>query len=525
MKRFLEGKPCTVLLALTAAFSVAVIAITMIAAIISSKVGVEDETVSTVSPSHESVQSVTEETNQYPLTEDYLITEQEVVTEENKTQTDEIVTEQPYRVNADDFSDLNIKGFELQKLKFLVTNSDMWHENELKGNNSLTFATARYIEMFADDYGINESQNWNSAPMIYDDYIKEIGYEVKGAISIDDYNMIMRDIYGDSIEKMSYSDFPDVNDLSRVWQIWHTTGGEKGSSKCSECLLIVGPIGDTEFVSDNYEYGRFAGFKVDGDMISAICVSVFEADEYMNEPYYVLELESRLAKGSKGYYLHSVNPNLYGGGDSPVYPTKQLSDYEYYNVFSMLDTPDNPTDCLPSIANAVVEIDSPEAAFEDYLDMRKHNDYIEDFAETENERYCFVDINGDGVNEMVVTGDITYDRGWQFTRIYTCDAEDYTVTPSGELFYHYGEPSFSDEHTALVISPYRGSSYTWSRQFIQYKNGEFKNSFTVSADRSDTEDYTYSYHLPDSLDEEPVDNIDDYLGSVEKLSMKYVSDR
>ncbi len=528
MKRilgFLEGKPCTMLLAMTAVFSVAVIAITMLAAIIASKAGVDDESVSAVSPSQASVQGVTEEMNQRQSTMEYLTNEQETATKEQITAAKETVAAEPQQLDADNFAELDIKGFELQKLKFLVTNSDMWHEGEIRDNNSLTFALARYIEKFAEDYNIKDSENWSSAPIIFDDYIKETGYEVKGALSIEEYNMILRDIYGDSVEEMSYSDFPEVLELNRVWRIWHTLGGEKDSAKCSECLLIVGPTGETDFVGGNVEYGRFAGFKVDGDMISAICVSVYEADEFMDEPYYVLELESRLAKGNNGYYLHSVNPNLYGGGDSPVYPATQLEDYEYYNDFSMRDEPENPIDCLPSVANAVEKIDSPEKAYEDYLDMRKHNDYAEDFADTENERYCYADINGDGVNEMIITGDITYDRGWQFTRIYTCDTDDYTVTPASELIYHYGEPRISEEYSALVIEPYRGTSITWSEEFVQYKNGEFRNSFTVSADRSETEDYTYSYHVSDSLKEEPVDDINVYLDTVEDLSMKHVADR
>ena len=456
MMKFFDGKPSAILLALTAAFSVVVIAITIVAALIASKVGV-NKTENAVTPSQAINNGVSGELSQ-AVGADKFPFDTENSTIPQTTQSEKELHIQPQKLGVNEFSELNIKGFELQKIKFLVTHADMWHDGKIKGNGWLTFGLSEFIERFAKDYGFDKNENWKSAPMVFNEYVSGADCEIKGAISIDDLNRVLCGIYGDSAEKLSYSDFPEVLELSPTWKIWHTTGGKKGSAQCSECLLIVGNKGYTDFEESlKDECGRFAGFKADGDMISAICVSLYEADEFMAEPHYMLELESRLAKGSNGYYIHSVSESVYSGSNNPLCPIAEYEDYEFYNVFEHWDEPCNPVDSLPSALNAE-EIDSPEDAFEDYLDMRKFNEYADDFADTEDEQYCFVDINRDGVNEMVITGKITYDNGWYFTRIYTCNPDDYSVSPASELIYHYGEPKISKEYSALVVSPYRGSS-------------------------------------------------------------------
>lgn len=456
------------------------------------------------------------------------IAQQEASTKAGETSTRKQTTTkkntqtQNKKLSADKFSELGISGFEMRKIKYLTTHYGFWYTGKLKDNNETINTIGYYIERFADEYGFDRSNNWEAAPQVFNDYISGMNLKVIATLSIDEFNKVLRDIYGDSAEQLSYSDFPELLELDTTTRIWHTLGGNMGLYDCGECLVFVDY--DSDFES-NDQWPDFTGFRIEGNLISALWLEYCEFSDY-DEPMMLVIQESMLAKGSNGYYLHSVNPDIYGGGSSNAETVKSLSDYEIYDDVSgenkLVDLgkyyPELATEAKAGKTEKAESFDSVEQAYIAYLANRKNNGIESDFVETEDEGYCIFDLNGDGVDEMIIIGLIPSSGGWHYCRLYSCDPKTYTVKPASDLIYYYSVVRYSPKYSSLITCPYKGNMYYMSFLYIKYDGNYCKDYFELYSENYEdgsSKSSIYYYDTKETIDnpssEEYSDDMIDFV--------------
>lgn len=431
------------------------------------------------------------------------------------------------KISADKFSELGISGFELRKIKFITSHYGFWHNGKIMNSSDALYSVSAYIQEFAGDYGFNKTNNWKSAPTVFADKLSARNHKVVAALSIDDFNRVLRDIYGPSAEQFTYSDFIDYINLDASFVMWHTKGASKGSSKCSECLVIAEYIDDFE---SNDVDPDFTAFKIEGNLISALWLekcSYFD----VKEPTMWFIQKSMFARGSNGYYLHSVNHERYGGGETDSIKLKELSDYEIYDISSGKNEVEDMDAYFPEFTTVSKETTqktekygSVEQAYIEYIANRKHNGIETDFVETSDEGYSFYDLNGDGVKEMIIIGLIPSSGGWHYCRLYKCDPETYKVTPASDLIYYYSVVRFSPKHSSLVYCPYKGNSYYMSFAFTKYDGNYSKDWIEIYTENNSDGTKTTKLYNYQTEEVKYLNSSADYTGDNINIETKPISE-
>lgn len=423
------------------------------------------------------------------------------------------------KLNAKKFSELGISGFELKKIKFITTNYGFWCERKLIDDHDALHNISSYIQNFASDYGFDKTNIWKSSQTAFNDQLKAKNHKVSAAVSIDDFNKVLRDIYGPSAEQFSYSDFSTSSDPKYSYNVFYT----KGSAKCPECLVF------TEYNSNfesNYTSPNFTGFSIKGNLISALWV---ERNDFDDEPSVWMIQESYFAKGPDGYYLHSVNPEYYGGGEYSSASLEDLSDYEFYDRVSGKNRILDLSDYYPELTTKAQtqntqKPSSVEDAYIEYIANRKNNGIDADFADTSDEGYSFYDLDGDGVEEMIILGMITTDPGWFYCRLYKCDPETNQVSPASDLIYYYSVVRFSPKHSSLVYCPYRGNSYYMSFMFTKYDGNYSEDWIELYHENAQDGSSIDSVHFCQTQETQSVDDPGYYTDDNIDIKTKPISD-
>lgn len=491
MKGFLQGKPIFALLGLTALISVAVIAVTMIIAL------------ATSGKAPDKVEQTPSATQSASQGEDYILPESvsstQETTEAQTTQkpTEPDTTASAAKVNVSGkFTALGISRQKLSRMIYATYNSDLWHEGKMKSNNSITYGLAEYLRIFSTDFGLIYNSIWYDAPKALDSRLKKQNLRCTGAVDIDLFNKIVRDLYGPQTPTFSYSDFPSVSSGNTAWRIMRADS----SYGFGECLIMAAPLAGAEFESNSGTLGEYVGFSVKNGLISAIYVNLYD---HNSRPTVVLVSEIYFAKDSEdNYYMHSVNPDRFATGDSEVFGIDKFNDYVFYEIFADTQEPHKLIDFLPEyLKSEKTTTAAPTTAPQKSTAEQAYSQIIStansdpDFGYTENLKYCLLDINKDGTPELVISGESTLEQNWYTTVVYLYDKSTGTVKKT-ESLYHYECLWYSSKHSSLVISELRDSYNYYERSYYKISNGQLVSYMTVSANCYETEDYVY--HLTDS---------------------------
>lgn len=356
-------------------------------------------------------------------------------------------------VKAASFKELNLNGEEIGRLKRLTYKCDSMYEDELKGNHLPTFFLKDYILESADYYGLKKNPDWYAAPKVFDGYLSGTNQKCFGALSIDDFNRIIRDIYGDKAVSFTYKDFPDFLELNSTWKIWHAQGGTYDSTKCGECLVLIDYAtvyeAPAEYRSSGFEENTYIGFRVENGRIEAIAIEYCEFD---NQKLFMHIAEVTFVKNGSSYCLSTVNEDCRNGGDTPIHP---LSHYKGYTFYSYLGTSSVEVNleqkygiAPPKENQKPKKADSVESAYEAFVKNKTWDLF--------NPRYALIDIDQDGTQELFVTGQESEDSRFCFTYLYTCTGNDYKVIEVDSI-YSYHEPQYNKKEALLLYSP-EGSS-------------------------------------------------------------------
>lgn len=520
MKEFLRGKPIAVLLGATALISAAVIAATMLVALLTS--GKAPDKSAEVDFEQSASAQISSNAETEPLSEDVLTTQQTAEASTTQQPTTKASTAAAKRVNiSGKFSSLGIRKTKLSRMIYTATNSTMWHGGKIKGNNEITYGIADYLRIFSTDFMLASYSIWNDAPKALDSRLKTQNLRCTGALDIGMFNKIMRDLYGPETPTFTYSDFPSVSSGKSGWHIMHADS----SYGIGECLVMVDSLSGMEFESNSGTVGEYVGFCVKDGLISAIYVSLFD---YENRPTVVLNSEFYFAKDSEDYYyLHSVNPDRFATGDSEVHGIDKFDDYEFYEIFGGSYEPHELSYYLPEYlktekATTAAPTALPTTAAPQKQTMEQVYSQVISTAESDTDleyahdlQYCLFDIDNNGIPELIISG--AESMGWYFSCIYTYNGST-GKADKVDVLYHYNEIKYSPKFSALAVSETKTSVNFYECVFYKLSNGKLVLDRRVSADRFERDDYVY-YLTDSSGNTVEIDSDEEYYSDLVTLEM------
>lgn len=511
MKGFLQGKPIFALLGLTALISVAVIAVTMIIAL------------ATSGKAPDKVEQAPSATQSASQGEDYILPESvsstQETTEAQTTQkpTEPDTTASAAKVNVSGkFTALGISRQKLSRMIYATYNSDLWHEGKMKSNNSITYGLAEYLRIFSTDFGLIYNSIWYDAPKALDSRLKKQNLRCTGAVDIDLFNKIVRDLYGPQTPTFSYSDFPSVSSGNTAWRIMRADS----SYGFGECLIMAAPLAGAEFESNSGTLGEYVGFSVKNGLISAIYVNLYD---HNSRPTVVLVSEIYFAKDSEdNYYMHSVNPDRFATGDSEVFGIDKFNDYVFYEIFADTQEPHKLIDFLPEYLKpektttaAPTTAPQKSTAEQAYSQIISTANSDPDLENAHDLKYCLFDVDKNGTPELIISGEES--MGWYFSCIYSYNSSSGKAEKVDVLFHHQ-EIRYSPKFLSLAVSETASSYNYYECVFYKLSNGKLVLDRKVTADRYETEDYVY--HLTDSNgNSKKISNGQEYFDELQTIEM------
>ncbi len=165
-------------------------------------------------------------------------------------------------------------------------------------------------------------------------------------------------------------------------------------------------------------------------------------------------------------------------------------------------------------------------SYEFYVDWRMPT---EDDILYEDHKYAFVDIDQDGVEEMVLDAKIIHGVGWSHAVIYSCDPDTLEVCPETDKIYHFAELGYSPKNKALTYRPEKGTVFYAENILIKKDGGKYREYASLYWEREDSEEeYEYYYTEWDKNEnvivQKELGTVDSILDDKEFLDYRYLDD-
>lgn len=436
VKSFFNGKPSAFIIAITLGVSAAVITLSVVAAMISAKAGARER-------NHGGEAAVTSDGQAFSIEQDSALS---VEPGSTCAVTTELWKKPEYEntpIKGNSFSSLGIKGADFRRLKYLTDGIHSMYSRDLRDNSLASVNLKDYIVSFADYYGLKNNPCWYAAQSAYNSSLRSSNQKCLGALSINDFNKILYDLYGAKAPALAYSDFPELSRRDASWCILHAPGSTSGSVSCDECLVLV------EYAnSSSPEKDIHIGFKLEGGKIKAVSVELME---FNGEKLFLLRGEVSFVKNGGRYCLDSVNDNCHEGGESSAYPIDWYKGYTFYSYSDespvVVDMYKKYKIDRPGEATTIQKPQGPSSAreaYEEYVNGKTHD--------SENTRYGFIDIDKDGVEELFVTGQESEGSRFYLTDIYSCVGDDYSIVVVDNI-YSFHEPMYYAPESLIFYMP------------------------------------------------------------------------